>query len=84
MTKAELVQTISDKASLSKTQAKDALEAFIGAVTDTVKSGRTYGSWASATSYRWNAPPAPRATRARARPSTVPPPRPCVSVRAKA
>ncbi len=40
MTKAELVQAIADKAGLNKNQAKDALEAFIGAVTDTVKSGK--------------------------------------------
>jgi DNA-binding protein HU-beta len=40
MTKAELVQSISEKAGLSKTQAKDALEAFIGAVTECVKSGK--------------------------------------------
>ncbi len=40
MTKAELVQAIADKAGLNKNQAKDALEAFIGAVTDTVKDGK--------------------------------------------
>ncbi len=40
MTKAELVQAIADKAGLNKNQAKDALEAFIGAVTDTVKGGK--------------------------------------------
>ncbi len=39
MTKAELVATIADKAGLTRNQAKDALEAFIGAVTDSVKQG---------------------------------------------
>ena len=39
MTKAELVNAIAEKANLSKTQAKDALEAFTGAVTDALKSG---------------------------------------------
>ena len=36
-TKAELVNAIADKAGLTKTQAKDALEAFISAVTDSLK-----------------------------------------------
>ena len=40
MTKAELVQAIADKAGLNKNQAKDALEAFISSVTDTVKDGK--------------------------------------------
>lgn len=38
-TKAELVSAIADKAGINKTQAKDALEAFIEAVTDSLKSG---------------------------------------------
>ena len=37
-TKAELVNAIADKAGLTKTQAKDALEAFISAVTDSLKT----------------------------------------------
>ena len=40
MTKAELVQAIAEKAGLNKNQAKDALEAFISSVTDTVKDGK--------------------------------------------
>ena len=39
MTKAELVSAIADKAGLNKTQARDALEAFLGSVTDSLKSG---------------------------------------------
>jgi DNA-binding protein HU-beta len=39
MTKAELITAIADKAGLNKTQAKDALEAFIASVTDSLKSG---------------------------------------------
>ncbi|MEI9963627.1 MAG: HU family DNA-binding protein [Caulobacteraceae bacterium] len=39
MTKAELVNAIADRAKISKSQARDALEAFVGAVTDTLKSG---------------------------------------------
>jgi DNA-binding protein HU-beta len=39
MTKAELVAAIAEKSGLNRTQAKDALEAFIGCVTDSVKSG---------------------------------------------
>ena len=34
MTKAELITAIADKAGLNKTQAKDALEAFISSVTE--------------------------------------------------
>ncbi len=39
MTKAELVSAIADKAGLNKTQARDALEAFLNSVTDSLKSG---------------------------------------------
>jgi DNA-binding protein HU-beta len=39
MTKAELVSAIADKAGLNKSQARDALEAFLNSVTDTLKSG---------------------------------------------
>ena len=39
MTKAELVSAIADKAGLNKTQARDALEAFLHSVTDSLKSG---------------------------------------------
>ena len=39
MTKAELVTAIADKAGLNKAQAKDALEAFIESVTDSLKHG---------------------------------------------
>jgi len=39
MTKAELVTAISQAAGLNKTQAKDALEAFIASVTGSLKSG---------------------------------------------
>src|SRR4051812_9464870 len=38
-TKAELVASIADKAGLNKTQAKDALEAFVDAVTESLKKG---------------------------------------------
>jgi DNA-binding protein HU-beta len=38
-TKAELVTAIAEKAGINKNQAKDALEAFIEAVTDSLKSG---------------------------------------------
>ena len=38
-TKAELVTAIAEKAGINKNQAKDALEAFIDAVTDSLKSG---------------------------------------------
>lgn len=38
-TKAELVSAIADKAGINKTQAKDALEAFIDAVTASLKKG---------------------------------------------
>ena len=36
-TKAELVNAIAEKAGLSKVQAKDALEAFVAAVTESLK-----------------------------------------------
>jgi DNA-binding protein HU-beta len=39
-TKAELVTAIAEKAGINKNQAKDALEAFIEAVTDSLKSGQ--------------------------------------------
>ena len=39
-TKAELVTAIAEKAGINKNQAKDALEAFIDAVTDSLKSGQ--------------------------------------------
>jgi DNA-binding protein HU-beta len=39
MTKAELIAAIADQAGLNRTQAKDALEAFISSVTDSLKSG---------------------------------------------
>jgi DNA-binding protein HU-beta len=38
-TKAELVTAIAEKAGINKNQAKDALEAFIESVTDSLKSG---------------------------------------------
>ena len=40
MTKAELVSAIAEKAGLNKNQAKDALEAFLGSVTDSLKAGQ--------------------------------------------
>lgn len=40
MTKAELVTAIADKAGLNKTQAKDALEAFTAAVTESLRAGQ--------------------------------------------
>lgn len=39
MTKAELVTAIAERSGLNKNQAKDALEAFVDCVTDTVKTG---------------------------------------------
>jgi DNA-binding protein HU-beta len=39
-TKAELVSAIAEKAGLNKNQAKDALEAFLGCVTDSLKAGQ--------------------------------------------
>ena len=39
-TKAELITAIAEKAGLNKGQAKDALEAFIDAVTDSLKGGQ--------------------------------------------
>ena len=38
-TKAELISAIAEKAGLNKNQAKDALEAFLGSVTDALKKG---------------------------------------------
>ena len=38
-TKAELVSAIAEKAGLNKNQAKDALEAFLGSVTESLKAG---------------------------------------------
>ena len=40
MTKAELVAAIAEKSGLNRTQAKDALEAFVGTVTQSVKGGK--------------------------------------------
>jgi DNA-binding protein HU-beta len=40
MTKAELIGAIADKTGLNKTQAKDALEAFIASVTGSLKAGK--------------------------------------------
>ena len=39
MTKAELISAISEKAGLNKIQARDALEALLSSVTDSLKSG---------------------------------------------
>ena len=39
MTKAELVAAISEKSGLNRNQAKDALEAFIGCIKDSMKGG---------------------------------------------
>ena len=39
MTKAELISAIAEKAGLNKTQARDALEAFLDSVTNSLKSG---------------------------------------------
>jgi DNA-binding protein HU-beta len=39
MTKSELVEAIADRAGLNKTQAKDALEAFITSVSHSLKAG---------------------------------------------
>ena len=39
MTKAELVSAIAEKAGLNKNQARDALEALLSSVTDSLKSG---------------------------------------------
>jgi DNA-binding protein HU-beta len=67
-TKAELVTAIAEKAGINKNQAKDALEAFIDAVTSSLKSGEDVRWSASAPSRLSLAPRAPRATRAPARP----------------
>lgn len=40
MTKSELVAAIADRAGLNKTQAKDALEAFIASVSHSLKAGQ--------------------------------------------
>ena len=40
MTKAELISAISEKAGLNKKQSRDALEAFLGSVTESLKSGK--------------------------------------------
>ena len=39
MTKAELVAAIAERSGLNKNQSKDALDAFLDCVTDTVKGG---------------------------------------------
>jgi DNA-binding protein HU-beta len=39
MTKAELISAISEKAGLNKNQARDALEALLSSVTESLKSG---------------------------------------------
>ena len=40
MTKAELIEAISERANLSKVQARQALEAFTSSVTDALKAGK--------------------------------------------
>lgn len=40
MTKAEMITAISEKANISKVQAKDALEAFTGSVTEALRAGK--------------------------------------------
>jgi DNA-binding protein HU-beta len=40
MTKAELISAIAEKAGLNKNQSRDALEAFLSSVTDSLKSGK--------------------------------------------
>ena len=40
MTKAELVAAIAEKSGLTRVQARDGLEAFLGVVTNTVKGGQ--------------------------------------------
>ena len=40
MTKSELVTAIAEKAGLNRAQAKDALQAFIDSVTNSLKSGQ--------------------------------------------
>lgn len=40
MTKAELVAAMADRSGLNKAQAKDALEAFIGSVAHSLKTGQ--------------------------------------------
>ena len=40
MTKAELIDSISERANLSKVQARQALEAFTSSVTDALKAGK--------------------------------------------
>jgi DNA-binding protein HU-beta len=67
-TKAELVTAIAEKAGINKNQAKDALEAFIDAVTDSLKSGKDVRLVGFGTFKAVPAPPAPPAIRAPARP----------------
>ena len=40
MTKAELISAISEKAGLNKNQSRDALEAFLSSVTESLKAGK--------------------------------------------
>lgn len=40
MTKAELVSAIADRSGLSRVQSRDALEAFIGCVTEAARAGK--------------------------------------------
>jgi DNA-binding protein HU-beta len=40
MTKAELVAAIAEKSGLSRVQAKEALDAFVGCVTDSARAGK--------------------------------------------
>ena len=39
MTKAELIAAVADKSGLNRNQAKDALEAVLGVITESMKSG---------------------------------------------
>ena len=53
MTKAELVAAIAERSGLTRSQAKDALDAFVGCVVDTVKAGQDvrivgFGSFSAA------------------------------------
>jgi DNA-binding protein HU-beta len=40
MTKAELIAAMSEKANISKVQARDALDAFTGSICDAIKAGK--------------------------------------------
>lgn len=40
MTKAELVASMAEKSGLTRTQAKDALEAFVGCITEAARKGQ--------------------------------------------